>query len=161
MLRHGLQGFQGVEVATPRAVALKPRAKFLAERYELFRRASGGESRGRRWPVGNTWVTDMRHFLDEARAIPDDLPGPARSLALFLGAIVAWVTSGRSATEPRTNVPCRRNPKRRRCAGEILAAFEADGSTISWQCPVCKDNGVTRGWEGTPWDRRPAAAEGR
>ena len=40
MLRHGLQGFQGVEVATPRAVALKPRAEFLAERYELFRRAS-------------------------------------------------------------------------------------------------------------------------
>src|SRR2546422_6796450 len=40
MLRHGLQGFQGVQIATPRAAALKPRAEFLAERYELFRRAS-------------------------------------------------------------------------------------------------------------------------
>ena len=40
MLRHGLQGFQGVVIETPRAAALKPRAEFLAERYELFRRAS-------------------------------------------------------------------------------------------------------------------------
>jgi putative restriction endonuclease len=40
MLRHGLQGFQGTRIATPSAAALKPRADFLAERYELFRRAS-------------------------------------------------------------------------------------------------------------------------
>lgn len=40
MLRHGLQGFQGTEIATPRASALRPRAEFLAERYQLFRRAS-------------------------------------------------------------------------------------------------------------------------
>ena len=40
MLRHGLQGFQGVQIETPRAAALKPRAEFLAERYDLFRRAS-------------------------------------------------------------------------------------------------------------------------
>jgi len=40
MLRHGLQGFQGAEIVTPRAAALKPRAEFLAERYELFRKAS-------------------------------------------------------------------------------------------------------------------------
>lgn len=40
MLRHGLQGFQGVRIVTPHAVALKPRAEFLAERYDLFRRAS-------------------------------------------------------------------------------------------------------------------------
>jgi putative restriction endonuclease len=40
MLRHGLQGFQGARIATPSAAALKPRADLLAERYELFRRAS-------------------------------------------------------------------------------------------------------------------------
>jgi putative restriction endonuclease len=40
MLRHGLQGFQGAHIETPRAAALKPRAEFLAERYDLFRRAS-------------------------------------------------------------------------------------------------------------------------
>jgi len=75
-------------------------------------------------------------------------------LALFLGAIVAWVTSGRSAADHRMNVACRRSPGRRRCPGEILASFEADGASISWHCPLCGDNGVTRGWEGTPWDRR-------
>jgi hypothetical protein len=50
--------------------------------------------------IGNTWVTDMRHYLDEAGPI-GDMPGPALSLALFLGAIVAWVTSGRSAVDAR------------------------------------------------------------
>src|SRR5438094_378641 len=46
----------------------------------------------------------MRHFLDGAGAMPDGMPGPALDLALFLGAIVAWVTSGRSAADARTNV---------------------------------------------------------
>jgi hypothetical protein len=46
--------------------------------------------------IGNTWVTDMRHYLDRAGAMVD-MPGPALNLALFLGAIVAGVTSGRSA----------------------------------------------------------------
>ena len=50
-------------------------------------------------PVGNTWVTDVRHFLDGVGAVPDDMPGPALNLALFLGAIVAWVTSGREGAQ--------------------------------------------------------------
>lgn len=109
-------------------------------------------------PIGGTWMTDMRHCLDASGAIPEGLPGPALNLALFLGAILAWVTSGRSAADPRTNVSCRRSPGRRRCPGEIFASFEADRSTIVWHCPVCGDNGVTRGWEGTPWDRSPRRA---
>jgi putative restriction endonuclease len=40
MLQHGLQGFQGAVIAVPRHVALRPNREFLAERYELFRRAS-------------------------------------------------------------------------------------------------------------------------
>src|SRR3990170_726237 len=40
MLRHGLQGFQGARIVTPRAAWLKPKPEFLAERYELFRKAS-------------------------------------------------------------------------------------------------------------------------
>ncbi len=106
--------------------------------------------------IGNPWVTDMRHYLDDAGAVVD-MPGPALNLALFLGAIVAWVTSGRSTADVRTNVPCRRSPARRRCGGEIYASFDADDDAIIWHCPICGDNGVTRGWEGTPWDRRPGA----
>ena len=103
--------------------------------------------------IGNTWVTDMRHSLDRSGAVAD-MPGPGLSLALFLGSIVAWVTSGRSSEDPRTNVGCRRTPGRQRCRGEIHASFEADAKTIAWHCPACGDNGVTSGWEGTLWDRR-------
>lgn len=40
MLLHGLQGFQGKTILRPSSRALWPRADFLAERYEGFRRAS-------------------------------------------------------------------------------------------------------------------------
>ena len=56
--------------------------------------------------MGNTWITDLRHYLDHRGAMAN-LPGPALSLALFLGSIVAWVTSRRSPADQRTNVPCR------------------------------------------------------
>jgi putative restriction endonuclease len=39
MLLHGLQGFQGGTVRIPREVRHQPKRDFLAERYELFRRA--------------------------------------------------------------------------------------------------------------------------
>lgn len=39
MLRHGLQGFQGSVLATPRSSRLRPNPDFLAERYELFKKA--------------------------------------------------------------------------------------------------------------------------
>jgi hypothetical protein len=101
-----------------------------------------------------TWVTDMRHFLDASGAFPEGIPGPALNLALFLGAIVAWVTSGRARSEGRTNVACRWRSGRRPCRGEIVAAFEPAGAAIVWRCPACGASGVTRGWEGTRWDRR-------
>ncbi len=40
MLRHGLQGFQGTRIHVPRNERLRPNLEFLAERYDLFRRAS-------------------------------------------------------------------------------------------------------------------------
>ena len=40
MLLHGLQGFQGRRIHVTRADHHKPNRDFLAERYELFRRAS-------------------------------------------------------------------------------------------------------------------------
>ncbi|MHB9150700.1 MAG: DUF6933 domain-containing protein [Thermoleophilia bacterium] len=106
----------------------------------------------RAW-TGNTWITDMRHFLDSSGDVPD-MPGPALSLALFLGSIVAWATSGRTSADVVTNVSCRRSPGRRRCLGIIEADLTENGHAVSWLCPVCGDNGVTRGWEGTLWDRR-------
>jgi putative restriction endonuclease len=40
MLLHGLQGFHGAILRTPRSDVLKPNRDFLAERYELFRRSA-------------------------------------------------------------------------------------------------------------------------
>ena len=40
MLKHGLQGFQGVTITVPRRAALQPNRDFLEERFDLFRKAS-------------------------------------------------------------------------------------------------------------------------
>jgi hypothetical protein len=104
--------------------------------------------------MGNTWITDMRHYLDDAGHLPEDMPGPALGLAQFLGSIVEWVTSHPPGRFERTNVRCRRSPRRRRCLGDIYARFEESGGVIAWHCPFCADNGFTRGWEGSIWDRR-------
>ena len=103
--------------------------------------------------MGDTWITDMRHYLDDEGTLSDRLPGPALNLALFLGSIVGWVTSHEPGTYEQTNVACRRAPGRRRCPGDIFARVDQDGTTISWECPVCRDNGFIRGWEDTLWNR--------
>ena len=103
--------------------------------------------------MGDTWITDMRHYLEENGAFPVDMPGPALNLAIFLGAIVAWVTRQPNNLFDETNVGCRRSPNRKRCLGDILARIDEDTAAIEWHCPVCGDNGVIRGWESTRWDR--------
>jgi hypothetical protein len=106
--------------------------------------------------MADTWVTDMRHYLDSDGSMAMDMPAPALNLALFQGSIVAWVTTLLALNgSPRTNVHCRRRPGRYPCAGEIHAALALEEpDTIIWHCPLCGDNGFIRGWEGTPWDRR-------
>jgi hypothetical protein len=103
--------------------------------------------------MANTWVTDLRHFLDDEGGIPDSLPGPALRLLRFLGAITQWVTIHPPGQFPWTNIPCRRSPGHRPCPGDIHAGFHSDGTTIVWECPFCGANGYIHGWEGTLWDR--------
>src|SRR5262245_49426088 len=87
--------------------------------------------------VGDTWVTDIRHFLGEDGQLPP-LPGPALNLVLFLGSIVEWITSEPMVSAPeRTNVRCRRSPGRLRCTDSIVARFEGKGMAIRWTCPRC------------------------
>jgi hypothetical protein len=104
--------------------------------------------------LGNTLVTNIRHFLDECGAIPEDIPSPALNLALYLGSIIAWVTDHLPDNKLQTNVPCRKKPGRIiRCLGEIEAKLRAD-FVIEWYCPFCGDNGFISGWQGTLWDRQ-------
>ena len=105
-----------------------------------------------------SWVVDMRHYLDEETGdLPDGLPTPALNLALFFGSIVAWVTDHLPHGDSHTNVPCRRSPGRRRCLGDIVAALDSVSRRILWQCPLCGDNGLIDGWEGTMWNRHGGA----
>jgi hypothetical protein len=102
-----------------------------------------------------TLVADMRHYLDDDGELPD-LPGPALSVALHQGAIVAWMTAVVAEEVEVTNVSCRRRPNRRRCRGLVVARFHPETDAIEWRCPVCGDNGIIYGWAGTLWDRTPA-----
>lgn len=110
--------------------------------------------------MADTWVTDMRHYLNEIGELPDEMPSPALRIALFQGSVIAWMTGTDSldGQTSRTNVNCRRNPERRPCPGEILAFLEIKSEAIIWECPLCGDNGRISGWEGTSWDRRVADA---
>jgi hypothetical protein len=104
----------------------------------------------------NTYITDLRHLLNEATGDLAEMPAPALNLAMFLTSIVAWATSHEHDKDETTNVWCWRRPTRRRCRGEIVARLDRHASEIVWQCPDCGMNGVIRGWEGTLWDRQPA-----
>lgn len=99
-------------------------------------------------------MTDLTHFLDEETGdFPEGIPGAALNRGVFFASIVAWVTDHYPRDAPHTNVPCWRSPGHKRCRGEIVAVLE-DVSDIVWQCPICRENGVIRGWEDTLWDRR-------
>jgi len=104
--------------------------------------------------MGDTWISDIRHFLDADGRIPDDLPGPALRLAYYFGSIVEAVTLHEKRQIVNTGIRCRRRPGRKRCPGEVLALIdEKNNSAINWQCPMCNNNGIISGWQGTFWDK--------
>ena len=107
-------------------------------------------------PTG--WVVDMRHYIDEETGnVPESMPERVLSLAVFFGAIVAWVTDHLPEDDEHTNVPCRRSPGRRRCRGDIIAELDRASGHIVWHCPLCGDNGLIHGWEDTLWNRSGGA----
>jgi hypothetical protein len=109
----------------------------------------------KRTPKPTGYVVDMRHYLDEETGdLPEAIPERVLSLAIFFGAIVAWVADHLPDGNEFTNVPCRRTPGRRRCRGEIIATLDCASRYIEWCCPLCAENGLIHGWEDTPWDRQ-------
>ncbi len=107
-------------------------------------------------PIPSTWITDITDFLDTSGAIPDELPGPARNLANHSGAIVAAMTRMPRGVPSASGVKCRRRPNRRPCTGEIVGFLDPNTLGIEWECPLCGDNGVISGWQGSAWDCSPA-----
>jgi hypothetical protein len=102
--------------------------------------------------VPNTWIADLRDFLDETGGLAD-LPARARRLADHFGAIVAAISPTPQDQVVRTHVRCRRRPRRRPCSGMIRAVIDAD-ARIRWECSSCEDNGVISGWRDTHRDMR-------
>ncbi len=101
--------------------------------------------------MGNSWVVDLRHFLTDDGSLAE-MPRPAMRLATYFGRIVRAVTV-RDKSSLATGIRCRRRPSQRPCPGEVIAFIDyQNGSAIVWSCPVCGDNGIISGWEGTLWD---------
>ena len=102
--------------------------------------------------MGDTWITDLTHFLTTDGAIAPT-SGPARRLADFLAKITVDATT-LSLGDPSTStrVKCRRRPARKPCSGEIEAGIDTESESIIWWCPVCGDNGVISNWKGSIWD---------
>lgn len=99
--------------------------------------------------MGNTRVVDLRHYLTPAGAIAE-MPSRARLVAEYFASIVVDATS--NLDDPPT-VRCRRRPKHQRCTG-IIMSYPANDEhdSIYWDCPICQDNGLIRGWQNTLWD---------
>jgi hypothetical protein len=101
--------------------------------------------------MGNSWVTDLRHFLNEDGSVAE-MPRSTLKLANYFGRIVKAVTS-RNKDVVATGIRCRRRPGHKSCSGEIIASIDyQQNSVIVWSCPICGDNGTISGWEGTVWD---------
>ena len=103
--------------------------------------------------MGNTWFTQLRHFLGDSGEFWD-IKGPARKFAKFLCSIVKAATSEVLEISFPTGIRCRRRPRHKPCKGEVYAFLDNKKNVIEWYCPVCKDNGYKSDWEHTNWDMR-------
>ena len=99
--------------------------------------------------MSDTWITDIRHFLNEKGVFPDELPKPALNIANYIAAIIVDATNDDDTGT--TAVRCRRRPGRKRCSGYIVSSIQED-NRIRWFCPSCDDNGYISGWEKTIWN---------
>jgi hypothetical protein len=94
-----------------------------------------------------TYVTDIRHFLDESLELAD-MPAEAANLAGFLVLIVDNATHSCSPVFKDTGIRCRTTG----CTESILAMLDFDTEDIVWRCPACGHHGLIRNWQGTRWD---------
>jgi hypothetical protein len=99
----------------------------------------------------DTWVIDLRHYLKPDGQLAE-MPGRARHLAEYWTQIVA---QGSNFDAP-VSLRCRRRPGHRACTGTLDIGLDQDLSGMIWCCPVCGDNGVIRGWQGSFWDNSKA-----
>jgi len=126
---------------------------YITDIEKWYGRVYQGRDRGMTH-IGATWITDIRHFLNEKGEIPPDMPPHAKALALHFGRIIEAASQRRNGAQAApTDIPCRRKPGNRKCGSSITVGTSEDES-IEWRCPSCGDNGMVSGWQGTKWDKR-------
>ncbi len=105
--------------------------------------------------MGNTWHTDIEHFLDVDGYPALELSRPAERLMEYFGSIIEAVTSrDNEKAMTTTGIQCRRRPGHRRCEGRIVAGIAVETpEAITWECPLCSDGGFISGWRGSLWDK--------
>ena len=101
--------------------------------------------------MGDTWVVDLTHFLNEDGLI-EPPNGPARRLAEHMAAIVSLASRPETSAYSDFPVRCRRRPGRKPCTGMIETDLDQQTDKIEWWCPVCDDNGYISNWKGSFWD---------
>ncbi len=75
-------------------------------------------------------------------------------MAEHLAGIVEAGTTSPVGEPTVTSIRCTRRPGRRPCAGLIEVVRLEVPASIEWWCPICGDEGVVSGWEGSPFDLR-------
>ena len=98
--------------------------------------------------AGKTYVTDIRHFLNENGELTE-MPKEARRLASFLVLLIDAATSVPPVRDHDTRIRCRTDA----CTGSIRSSLAAKDGEIVWYCPRRGHNGLIRNWQGTKWDQ--------
>ena len=121
-------------------------------------RLRGGRVTGPPWrrfrPMPRTYVTDIRHLLDDSG---QPAPGPAGDMARYLGRIIeagSVIPVGKGRLAP---LRCANPSHRRRCGGQLGVVVPSTGA-IEWECIGCRERGVITNWTGTAFDLSQVAA---
>jgi hypothetical protein len=113
-----------------------------------------------RYPA-DVYVTDLSHFdgIDDS----ENVPPPALKIAEFMRNIVCSATAREAGLAQQTALRCRRQPQRQRCQGHLVVQRSDVPAEIAWHFPICGDEGVIHGWDGSAYDLSSVvgAADGR
>lgn len=104
-----------------------------------------------------SYVTDLRHFLDEDG---QPAPGPAGALRRYLGRIAESGSVMQIGEGGKIGLCCANPSQRKRCGGQLFVGRTAADS-LEWQCTRCAENGLLSGWAKTQFDLGDLRAKGQ
>lgn len=94
------------------------------------------------------YITNLLHVIDNQENFPKKYLREAKKLAVFLPEVVDYTTRTKPLTLTQTKIHCFKEG----CHGMVDTALRPKTTEIHWFCPVCENEGLINGWEGTEWD---------